>query len=866
MAINLNSSSTQAAVDGVTNAEKNKTKTADGFEDGMDFNFDDLLSDYNGENFGAASTDDTISLGGTPISGAQLGSQPGQPGQLGQPGQTNQFGTPISTGMNNLGIAGQLGQPIQQQQPKQPTIEDLISEGTFAAAKATGNIMKDFVKSFPTLTYDDYASYWVDVLIAGGIIGVAGLVMAIVGVFSANYVLRSFGSLFAPAGLVPVGIALIGFGIAALGILDNGAPDTSLSNIEDQPLAVDSLPTTTTADTLDAEYSSLLDSFDFDDDSLDDEEISMDDEESELDAFFGGKASASAEPTIAPPPANADNSTLLANMSTLVPKIDRTYLVNNFLNFLPASCAEFGKTEKLSNTSSEFNSIRSLLLQAISNVSKIPLEDLSVQVQSIESTVFSYTILVDRVKSLTKITDLEREVEVYFRENASDASVICTIETEHGFWKVSITKGASPMVTLRDCFGDSKVLKYFQDTSHKLPFIAGIDTYGTPILTSGESYTSMMTAGKQRSGKSWYICSVLMQMMTFNTPTDVQFLFIDPKKSSLYRTFSCMPHTIGVHDDEDIVGLLRYILEVEGERRKELLKKANHGFGVDSIKAYRAEGHDDMPYMYIVIDEFLTAIGNAEAKGLKKEFNQLIAMIVTQLPFVGIHIWIVPHRAQGAVDKTVRSNILYTAAVRCEPSIVEEVIDDKWTRPLNNPGDMALKLQDVGIAKFARAAVFARNDEENTQIIMDIAKGFYKINVDIPKINYGILANKDFEYICAVLNLTPEQREKIVGDTVRTNQKTVSGAGLASESAVHSSFREAHNTIADILDVSDIDSVLPSETAKQSVAATTSDNIVTDEDEEMLSRWRQYMNEENNSSATPVDTSGWDDDTSPFGN
>lgn len=847
MAINLNSSSTQAAVDGVNNAEKNKTKTAEGFEDGIDFSFDDLLNDYNSENFGSSDSDASTAGFGTFGSENSLG------------------GTSISTGMNNLGINQQLGQNTQQPQPKQPTIEDLICESTLAATKATGNILKDFVKSFSTITYDDYASYWVDVLIVAGILGVAGLIMTISGLITGSAAIKSFGLLFMPSGLIPVGISLIGFGIAALGILESGAPDTSLSGVEDQPLAIDSL-STATHDAVDAEYSSLLDSFDFDDDDMgfdDNDGDSSDGTDESWDDFFGN----STTPAPAPAPAKQDNDAVLNGLTELVPKIDRTYLINNFINFLQPSCTDFGKTEKVRDDSSEYNSIRSLLLQAISNVSKIPLEDLTVQVQSIESTVFSYTILVERVKSLTKIVDLEREIEVYFRENATDSSVICTIETEHGLWKVSITKGISPMVTIRDCFGNPKVLNYFKDTKNKLPFIAGIDTYGNAILTTGENYTSMLTAGKQRSGKSWYICSVLMQMMTFNPPSVAQFLFIDPKKSSLYRTFSCMPHTIGVHDDEDIIGLLRYILEVEGERRKELLKKANKGFGVDSIKAYHLEGHEDMPYLYIVIDEFLTAIGNAEAKGLKKEFNQLIAMIVTQLPFVGIHIWIVPHRAQGAVDKTVRSNILYTAAIRCEPSVVEEVIDDKWTRPLNNPGDMALKLQDIGTARFARAAVFARDDEENTATIMDIAKGYYKINVDIPKIDYGILANKDFEYICTVLGLSEEQRNKLVTDSLSAGKKRIEGAGLAAESTIHSNYRVSNNTISDLLNVSDMDEIIPNTKAapasKINEPAQEATDTLTEEDKEMLRRWRQYKDSDDSDDTSGiVDISNWEDDVS----
>lgn len=872
MAINLNSSAAQAARDSVQTAEQNKNKPADGFEDGMDLGFDDLMSAYNEENFGTSS--DLGGSGDLLGAGGGLGLGGGNQNLMGpvafggvpaaNPGNT------LGGGMNNLGINGALGQmggATQTPAPKKPTASDVISDATTEAVKATGTMLKNFVDSLKGISCDDLASLSMDIMYAGAAFTVIGFILFLSSL-SGNTVARAFSRMFMPAGLFEVGLAFIGVALSGWGILLKGEPEQNLSSLPDTPvqLGTQSL----SMDALDAEYDALLDSFYDDDDMMDEDEetdffnttsSTTSNTDSNWGDFFG--TSEAVETT----PATTDNSALLDSMDSKVAKIDRAYLLEQFSRLLPESCKTFGQTQVISKDSDEFISVRSLLLQALSNVSKIPVEELPVDLEKLESTTFSYTMTVGRLKGISKLQDIANEIEVYFRENASDTGVIANIEVEHGFYKISLTKGVSEMVTIRDCLNQKETNDFFANKKNRLPFIAGIDTYGNPILADGVNYTAMMTAGKQRSGKSWYITSVLMSFMTFNLPTDVQFLFIDPKKSSLYRMFSCMPHTIGVHDDDDIVGLLKYIINVEGERRKERLRAANQGYGVDSIKDYHKEGHEDMPYLYIVIDEFLTAIANVEAKGQKKEFNQLISMIITQLPFVGIHLWIVPHRAQGAVDKTARANIMFTSAFRCENTIVEEVLDTKWTRPLKNPGDMAMKLQDIGKEMFARAAVFTTSDEENTRVIKDIAKAWYKIGADVPNVDYGLLSNKDYNYISAMLKLDDNQKRTLIleatgNKTDITSTSNFGISGMMSTEQFATTHRQSGNALDDFLNTDD-EMFISANSTSQSSNPTFEEDDLTDEDEDMLARWRQTMTDENTTSGDDTDD-GWEDESNIF--
>lgn len=860
MAINLNSSAAQAAVNNVQNAEQNKNKAADGFEDGMDLSFDDLMSEYNATNFGTSTDTDSNAFGGTQTLGQNL------MGPVAFGGVPSTGTNMLGQGMNGLGINNQLGQLGGQTQPapRKITATDVLSDGTTAAVKATGSVLKDFVKSLQGVTCDDLASLSVDVLTTGLVLAGLATILFITSV-NGNITIRAFARLFMPTGLLQVGLSLIGISLTGFGIISKGEPEQSLAVLPDTPvqLGTQSL----SMDALDAEYDALLDSFYDDDDDMEDE-LSSDTD----DNFFNATPSSNAQDDWGdffgttpsePEQIQANNDDLLENMNTNVAKIDRAYLLDQFSRLLPKSCTTFGQTVEVEKDSQEFNSVRSLLLQALSNASKLPIEELPVDLEKLESSTFSYTMTVGRLKGISKLQDLADEIQVYFRENANDTGVIASIEVEHGYYKISLTKGISEMVTVRDCLEQKEVRTYFENTKNLLPFIVGIDTYGNPVLASGENYTAMLTAGKQRSGKSWYITSVLMTLMTFNPPTDVMFLFIDPKKSSLYRAFSCVPHTIGVHDDEDIIGLLRYVVDVEGERRKERLRAANKGYGVDSIKDYRKEGHTDMPYLYIVIDEYLTAIANAEQKGVKKELDNLINTVITQLPFVGIHLWLIAHRAQGAISKTARANIMFTSAFRCENNIVEEVLDTKWTRPLKNPGDMAVKLQDIGKEMFARAAVFTTSDEDNTRVIKDIAKAWYKIGADVPNVDYGMLANKDFDYISAMLGLDDEQTRTLkiaaVGKSNNTQVINPGQSGMMDDAQFAATFRQSNSNLDEFLSTDDEEFISTAVTQQ----TQSNDTDLDDDDEDMLARWRQTLAQEE-STAPSSALSGWEDESTIF--
>jgi hypothetical protein len=204
-----------------------------------------------------------------------------------------------------------------------------------------------------------------------------------------------------------------------------------------------------------------------------------------------------------------------------------------------------------------------------------------------------------------------------------------------------------------------------------------------------------------------------------------------------------MPHVFGLHNDSRILNIFDDIIEIEAPRRKKLLD-ANR---CDDIWALRKKGIQ-LPLLYIVIDEFMSVIGNIE-KEQKEEFNGKLKVIISQFPSLGIRLIFVPHRATGTVDKTQRTMLQFTAAVRADKADVEDTLGiTKWNRALTQPGDLAIKTSSMQEAVYARGAALTRDDGDNTLFIETAAKAFYKMGVDIPDMsNMRFAYNRDEEYI-----------------------------------------------------------------------------------------------------------------------
>lgn len=671
-------------------------------------------------------------------------------------GSNNGFGGGFGTGAGSPfgGQQGQFGQNGQPVQTGKDTFDKIFDAGA-DTAKTTGKILAEMFKSMKDRNMDDIGFLSTNLIKVGLGASIAGLISFIGGNITDIGFLSSFGLHTMLAGGLSLGSGVSGIGTSALVLDKIGRSEESadVNSLEELPAGDDNV-VNDFEDNLGDELDDLFgDSFDdlFGDDG---------DEENPFDSSTDSANASEPEPE--PEEEQPDYDDVPLDLSDALSEITentvmaRETLFNQFKPFFKKNTPNFAEVKTMDPNSSDFNEIETACKKALANIMNCAFEDVNTEVVDVQDGFFSWTIKLKRIAKVKKLDEFARELEAYFREDSTDESRNATVSIEGDFYKIVITKGVTAIVTFGDVFANMKYCDFFTNTKNKLPMITGIDELGNVICEDAKAFDTMLVAGKPRSGKSWYVLSIMISLMAFNTPEDVQFIIVDPKKSNLFRTMALMPHVCGLHDDSYILKIFDDVIEREAPRRKQLLE--NHD--VDDIWALRKKGIK-LPILYIVIDEFITVMSNLDAED-KKEFNKKFQTIISQLPSLGVRLIFVPHRATGIVDKTSRTMIQFTACVRSDTSDVIDTLDiKKWDRALTNPGDIAVKSANMKNAKYVRGAALTTSDDDNAEMIKFMAKAFYKNGVDIPDMSsMHIAVNRDPEDIRRRLELDSNRAEQ----------------------------------------------------------------------------------------------------------
>ena len=720
---------------------RNPPEFEPGFGGGDGGGFDDLFDDFSFDEL-----DDSDFGGGSKTSGGSTGqSSPfestGQSSPFGSTGQSSPFGSTFGS----TGQSSPFGSPFGgvnnvPTKPKEPDTFDKVYKASGEAAVSFGKVLVELFNSIKNRTADDIAYLNRNFFLVGGILIGACIVLSIIGAISNISFISVLGitGQILVASIMLVGTGVVGVALSAIAIAkSNKDSNGSIDKLDDISNTIE--------DDFTSDYEDNIG--DILDDLFEDGDLSLfDDLDEGLDEDLGEEEKYTHNYNgITFERDEIDYSSKLEDLKSNQ-ILTRETLFNTFKPFFPGNTPTFADRKRLDEDSGEFATLETICLKALSNVCKCEMEEVKSNLESAQESYFSYELRMKRIRGVNKTDEIAREMEAYFRESSTDTSVNANVDIEGDFYKITVTKGVNAIVTFGDIFRQVYACDFFLDNKNRLPIIVGIDELGNVILDDAKPFDTMMIAGKPRSGKSWYVLSVLLSMMMFNSPEDIQFIICDPKKSNMFNTLSLMPHVAGLNDDNNILEVMKDIINNEGERRKKLLSDNK----CDDIWALKKKGIN-LPILYLVIDEIITVKNNLEArgKGEDKEFDNLMQVLISQLPFVGIRLIFVPHRATGIINKTNRTMLQFTAAVRSNPDDVCDTLDiKKWGRSLVSPGDIAVKTSTRENAMYVRGASITSSDEDNADLIINVARAFYKMGVDMPDMSTLQTAyNRDEKYI-----------------------------------------------------------------------------------------------------------------------
>ena len=246
----------------------------------------------------------------------------------------------------------------------------------------------------------------------------------------------------------------------------------------------------------------------------------------------------------------------------------------------------------------------------------------------------------------------------------------------------------------------------FTRIDSRLRIALGLAVDGTPVAADLTAMPHLLIAGTTGSGKSVCVNAIIACLLLQNTPDDVQFIMVDPKRVEL-TGYNGIPHLVApvVVDLERIVGVLQWV-----QREMETRYHKFAAIGARNILDYNKKiGPDQrrMPYYVVVIDELADLMMLAP-----DETERLLARLAQMARATGIHLIISTQRPSvDIITGLIKANFPARIAFMVASSVDSRVIlDQPGAEKLLGRGDMLFQSPDAA-APVRMQGVFVSDEE-----------------------------------------------------------------------------------------------------------------------------------------------------------
>ncbi|MEA3272380.1 MAG: DNA translocase FtsK 4TM domain-containing protein [Patescibacteria group bacterium] len=264
---------------------------------------------------------------------------------------------------------------------------------------------------------------------------------------------------------------------------------------------------------------------------------------------------------------------------------------------------------------------------------------------------------------------------------------------------IEVPNRSIAMVRLREILESQE----FKQKKSNLTIALGKDVAGKTWSADLAKMPHLLVAGSTGSGKTVSLISIIISLLYQNSPDDLKFIMIDPKRVEL-PLFNGVPHLLTpvITHIPKIVNSLKWAL-LEMDRRFDILQK----YGKRDIATFNRETNEKMPYLVIVIDELAELM-----KAASSEVETCIIRLAQMARAVGIHLIIATQRPSvdvitGLIKANITSRIAFAVG-----SMVDSrtILDTSGAEKLLGRGDMLYISSEVSKPKRLQSAYVADNE------------------------------------------------------------------------------------------------------------------------------------------------------------
>ena len=293
---------------------------------------------------------------------------------------------------------------------------------------------------------------------------------------------------------------------------------------------------------------------------------------------------------------------------------------------------------------------------------------------------------------ITKIRNLEDDIAL--RLSALGVRIIAPIPGK-GTIGIEVPNKKRHNVSMESILNSRK----FQETKFDLPIALGKTITNEVFMADLTKIPHLLVAGATGQGKSVGLNVIITSLLYKKHPNELKLVLIDPKKVEFSVYAPIADHFMAQVDDDDepiITDVTKVVRTLKSlctlmDHRYDLLKMA----GARNIKEYNDKylrhklnpelGHEFMPYIVVIIDEFGDLIMTAG-----KEVEMPIARIAQLARAVGIHMIIATQRpTTSIITGNIKANFPGRIAFKVSSMMDSRIILDRpGANQLIGMGDM----------------------------------------------------------------------------------------------------------------------------------------------------------------------------------
>ncbi|MCC1484232.1 DNA translocase FtsK [Winogradskyella immobilis] len=396
-------------------------------------------------------------------------------------------------------------------------------------------------------------------------------------------------------------------------------------------------------------------------------------------------------------------------------QFDPTLELGNY-QFPPLDLLKKYDNEGISIDQDELEENKNRIVETLNNY-KIGISSIKA---TIGPTVTLYEIVPDAGIRISKIKNLEDDIALSL--SALGIRIIAPIPGK-GTIGIEVPNKNSTIVSMHSAIASQK----FQNSKMALPIALGKTISNETMVVDLAKMPHLLMAGATGQGKSVGLNAVLTSLLYKKHPAEVKFVLVDPKKVELTLFNKIERHYLAklpdsedaiITDNTKVINTLNSLC-IEMDNRYELLKNAfcrniaEYNTKFKARKLNPNDGHQFLPYIVLVVDEFADLIMTAG-----KEVETPIARLAQLARAIGIHLIIATQRPSvNVITGIIKANFPARIAFRVTSKIDSRtILDGSGADQLIGRGDM-LYTQGNDLIRIQCAFVDTPEVEKITEFI-----------------------------------------------------------------------------------------------------------------------------------------------------